>query len=76
VNHPKGIVASIRGKGILLVLLAMATVVCAVFGSLIGLAFGKMLLGAAIGAMVPIVWCVLAFCFLKALDIIFRGQWG
>lgn len=63
-------------KGILAALLAMAMAVCAVFGLLIGLIFGKMLIGAAIGAMVPVVWCVLAFCFLKGLDIIFRGQWG
>jgi uncharacterized membrane protein len=60
----------------LLMLLLIAMAAFCIFGALIGLVFSKMLLGAAIGAAIPPLWCVVAWCFLKGVDIVFRGQWG
>lgn len=37
--------------------------VLAILGALIGSIFGKALLGAAIGAFIPVVWVVMLVCF-------------
>jgi len=57
-------------------LLAVVMITLAFFGMLIGLLFGNPLIGAAIGAAIPPVWCILFYCFIEAVDIFFRGQWG
>ena len=41
-----------------------------------GLLFGNPLIGAAIGAAIPPVWCIAVVCFVQALEIVFKGQWG
>ena len=57
-------------------LLAVVMITLAFFGMLIGLLFGNPLIGAAIGAAIPPVWCIAAVCFVQALEIVFKGQWG
>jgi len=57
-------------------LLAVVMLALAFLGMLIGLLFGNPLVGAAIGAAIPPVWCIAAVCFVQALEIVFKGQWG
>ena len=62
--------------GPLFCIVAVAMVTLGTFGALIGVFFGYALMGALIGAAIPPVWCVIAWCFFKGLDIVFKGQWG
>ena len=48
----------------------------AVLGGLIGLLFGKALICAGIGALIPIIWVVFAWCALKVFEMLTKGQWG
>lgn len=60
--------------GPLFCIVAVAMVTLGTFGALIGVFFGQMLMGALIGAAIPLVWCALAWCFIKAFSILFRNQ--
>jgi hypothetical protein len=57
-------------------ILAMMMLCLAVLGGLIGLLFGKALICAGIGAMIPIVWCAFAWCAFKVFELLTKGQWG
>ena len=62
---------------VLLVPLGIAVCVLAVVGCFVGLLFDHVLLGAAIGALFPIVWMVLAWCFFKLMiGLLSLLRWG